>query len=564
MADSTSEKISRPVRPAGFLRHSPWILLFLTVFVVAAVRWRLREMPLERDEGEYAYAGQLMLQGIPPYKLAYNMKLPGTYASYAAIMAVFGQSPSGIHLGFALVNAAAIVLVFFCGRRLLDEWAGVAAAVTYALTSLSVSVLGLQAHATHFVVLPALGALFIFLQASISGKLRSLFASGFLFGVAFVMKQHGVMFGVFGLFYLVWVRARVQRDQFAWSKIRARSVPFDRVKYGRELSVFAAGLALPYLLVCLFLGLAGVFHQFIFWTVQYANQYVSAVPLGNRSELFRDAVNVVASPNIMFWILAGLGGILMWGEKRLGKQKILLTALLICSCLSISIGFYFREHYFVLLLPALSLLAGVAVSRGVFLLKQSRTAERFLAAPTLGLFLIGVVSTVVSQGEVWLGLSPVKACRQIYGSSLFPQAVAIGDYLRTNSAPTATIAVLGSEPEIYFYSRRHSATGYIYMYPLMEAQEYAQKMQEEAIHEIESARPEYVVFVKEPHSWLRSAGSKENLFEWWPAYRAAHYELAHTFEIETEQHVSDETTDRPPKGTVDVYRRNTPDSASGR
>ena len=24
-------------------------------------------MPLERDEGEYAYAGQLILQGIPPY-----------------------------------------------------------------------------------------------------------------------------------------------------------------------------------------------------------------------------------------------------------------------------------------------------------------------------------------------------------------------------------------------------------------------------------------------------------------------------------------------------------------
>lgn len=37
--------------------------------------------PLERDEGEYAYAGQLMLQGIPPYQLAYNMKLPGTYAA---------------------------------------------------------------------------------------------------------------------------------------------------------------------------------------------------------------------------------------------------------------------------------------------------------------------------------------------------------------------------------------------------------------------------------------------------------------------------------------------------
>src|ERR1700681_2047843 len=106
----------------------PWIIVGLTVVFVLAVRVRLQEMPLERDEGEYAYAGQLILQGVPPYKEAYNMKLPGTYAAYALIMAVFGQSRSGIHLGLALVNAASIVLVFLLGRKLLDDVAGMAAA----------------------------------------------------------------------------------------------------------------------------------------------------------------------------------------------------------------------------------------------------------------------------------------------------------------------------------------------------------------------------------------------------------------------------------------------------
>jgi len=46
---------------------------------------------VERDEGEYADAGQLILQGVPPYTLAYNMKFSGTYAAYAVIMAIFGQ-----------------------------------------------------------------------------------------------------------------------------------------------------------------------------------------------------------------------------------------------------------------------------------------------------------------------------------------------------------------------------------------------------------------------------------------------------------------------------------------
>jgi len=45
--------------------------------------------------------------------------------------------------------------------------------------------------------------------------------------------------------------------------------------------------------------------------------------------------------------------------------------------------------------------------------------------------------------------------------------------------------VLGSEPQIYFYSGRRSATGYLYMYSLTEEQKYALRMQKEMIGEIE-------------------------------------------------------------------------------
>ena len=87
------------------LRFAWWGLAIIVFGVTVAIRIRLLGMPLERDEGEYAYAGQLMLQGIPPYKLAYNMKFPGTYAAYAAIMSVFGQTTIGIRLGLLVVNA---------------------------------------------------------------------------------------------------------------------------------------------------------------------------------------------------------------------------------------------------------------------------------------------------------------------------------------------------------------------------------------------------------------------------------------------------------------------------
>ena len=149
-----------------------------------AVRIRLLPVPLERDEGEFAYAGQLILEGIPPYQLAYNVKLPGIYAAYALVMAVFGQTPFGIHLGLLFVNLGAIVLLFFLARRLFDPYAAVIASATYALMSTSTAVLGFRAHATHFVILAALGGFVLLLRGLQSRRALTLFWSGLLFGVA--------------------------------------------------------------------------------------------------------------------------------------------------------------------------------------------------------------------------------------------------------------------------------------------------------------------------------------------------------------------------------------------
>ena len=71
-----------------------WALacLLAILLLTAAVRIRLVDVPLERDEGEYAYAGQLILQGAPPYRHVYNMKMPGIYAGYALLEAAFGET----------------------------------------------------------------------------------------------------------------------------------------------------------------------------------------------------------------------------------------------------------------------------------------------------------------------------------------------------------------------------------------------------------------------------------------------------------------------------------------
>ena len=68
--------------PSWLPRRWALLLLALVLAVTAAARLKAVDIPLERDEGEYAYGGQLLLQGVPPYEAAYNMKFPGIYAAW--------------------------------------------------------------------------------------------------------------------------------------------------------------------------------------------------------------------------------------------------------------------------------------------------------------------------------------------------------------------------------------------------------------------------------------------------------------------------------------------------
>jgi 4-amino-4-deoxy-L-arabinose transferase-like glycosyltransferase len=458
---------------------SPKLALILVLLCTALIRIRLAPTPLERDEGEYAYAGQLMLEGIPPYSLASNMKLPGSYAMHGLIMALFGQTIVGIHVGLLLVNAVSILFVFLLARRLLGDAAAVAAAAAYAALSISPSVAGTASHATQFVVLFALPGTFLLLDKKAA-------RAGLCFGLAFLMKQHGVFFILFGATWLVYTRAGF-----------------------RTIVRFAAAAAAPYALTCLILWRAGVFSNFWFWTVTYARAYAVRVPLSIGISHFASTFSDILADNLTLLAMAAIGAFL---AIRMRKATFLLIFLLF-SFLTTVPGFLFRDHYFIPMLPAVALLAGAVASQ-----RWGRWA--LAGAIALSLF---------TERQFFFTKTPTEAARELWSINPFPEAIPAADYLRTHASPETPIAILGSEPEIYFYAHRHSATGYIYMYGLMEPQPYALRMQAELIHDLETNRPRYIVDVDVSTSWLMRDNSATRIFDWWDAYRPQHYALAQSF-----------------------------------
>ncbi len=485
-------------KKTGTGKYLAYAFLVLVIVLCAAIRIRLRAMPLERDEGEYAYAGQLMLQGIPPYKLAYTMKLPGTQTAYAAIMALFGQTPAGIHIGLLFVNAATTLLLYLLARRFSGRLGSVVAATSYAVLSTSVSVLGLAAHATHFVVLFAVAGILLHLKALDTGKMWQFFLSGILLGLAFLMKQHGIAFAVFGGLYLL--KSLLKNE---WQRPpQWKNVPKTFGSYG-------AGFVLPFALTCLILLAAGVFKNFWFWVFTYAAQYSSEVGVSRGADLFLGNFPSAVGPALWVWVIAAIGLTAFWWYPESRRHAAFIGGFLFFSFLAVCPGFMFRSHYFVLMLPAVALLAGLAIHSATKVLAAK--GGMALATIPATVFLAALGYTVIQQRALLFEADPVQVCQEVHGPNPFPEALVIAQYLDAHTAPDEPVVVLGSEPEIYFYAKRHSATGFIYMYGLMEHQKYALEMQKKMIGEIESARPQYLVMVQTGFSWLAAGGSPEDL-----------------------------------------------------
>lgn len=527
---------------ANLLKHWPWFAVAIMIFFVAAIRIRLLQIPLERDEGEFAYMGQLMLQGIPPYLLAYNMKLPGIYAAYALVMAVFGQTIAGIHLGFMIVNAIAIILLFLLTRRLFDNVTSVVAATSYALLSVSPSVLGTSAHATQFIVPLALGGTILLLNFLESGPYWKLFLGGLLYGLAFLMKQHAVFFIIFaGIF-------------FVWAVVGTRPVDWRRLATGGILLMLAS--AIPFIFTCLVLYASGVFTQFWFWTFTYGAQYVSQVPLSYAMHNFLFLAPRAINPWGFLWVIAGIGlTAIFWNEKA-RLSWFFLVGFALFSFLTVCPGFIFRKHYFVTLLPAVALLAGIGVSGMKQFLSERKMPFPVQIFPFL-LIAIAIVIPTLKMSDFFFRANPVEACRMMYGENPFPESIEIAEYIENHSTKDDKIAVLGSEPQIYFYANRKSATGYIYVYGLMERQDYAFLMQLEMIREIERARPRYAVIVNIPASWLLRPGSDMTIFKWAEKYFDTNYRTAAFVDVTPGGHhqtyLDDEARKNKPRSQFNVY-----------
>ena len=478
------------------------IVMLIAIVVVGLIRLRLAGIPLERDEGEYAYIGKLMLEGTAPYISAYNMKLPGTYFMYSLIMLVFGKSIVGIHYGLLIMNSFTMWFLFLGIRRLFNNQVAFICAVLYGFYTISAVVLGFAAHATHFINFFVAAGIYFMSRTTTSNNKYHVFLLGLMLGLAFLMKQQAVYFLFFGGAFIVYHYFPKNRNwvPLAWST-----------------GLYALGVILPYLITAGLLFLSGAFQKFWFWTVEYASTYASGVTFEEGKQAFAATFDPIYKEYPLVWIFAGLGLILLFISKYTILQKVIAGSFILFAFLSITPGFYFRQHYFITLLPAVTLLSAIALNSISNFIKGKIKLQAF-AFLSIVFILFTVGSAFTNNKDYYFKMEPEEIGRMIYQGNPFDESQEIANYIKEHSKPSDKIAILGSEPQILFYSDRRSATGYLYTYGLMENQPYNKSMQDEMIREIEKEKPKFIIFCRVAFSWLARNDSPKWIFEWSDKY----------------------------------------------
>ena len=484
----------------------PQIFFGVVLTGMLIFRLRLLHLPLDRDEGEFAYAGWRMLQGAVPYLDFYNMKMPGIYAAYSFFFFVFGVSIEAIRWGLVIVILSNTFFVYKIASRWEGARNGYFASICYLVFSMQVELQATAAHAEYFAMLFVLPGILLFTRASERKSMAGFFVSGLLTGTAFLMKQPAVSFIMMsGL--LLTLDALKFKPGWKYYMMSGASL--------------ALGAMLPLILTAALMMSAGAGGNFLLFTFSYAREYISYLTFNDGWNNLVAVLSKAVQPNLLLWLLVPAGLVIVGVTSRRNNYLIIFF---LFSFIATAAGLYFRPHYFQFLLHSLAMLAASALTiTESFLADKSRSSQSVRQLPAIFLTL-AVLYFAFSERKVFSLKTEEDYIKKIYGQDFFNATKKAGEFIAGNSSTGDSVAIFGAEPEIWFYSRRVAASGYMYVYPLLENQKFAPSMRQQFYSEVSESHPEILVYTSNGGTWYASDVIHKEMFNWYKALRDSSYQ----------------------------------------
>lgn len=371
------------------------------------------------DEGVRALTATRLLEGARLYVDVMTDKPPGATLFYAAVFALFGRSMKAVHLAATVWNFLTSMIIYLVAARFSSRRTGLWAAALFAYFSTNYLTQDTMAANTELLMsVPYTAAIYFFLKAhdlsrpardSASERAGSpvqsgvaLLAAGLMTGFAAIFKQTGVLnfvfFALYEMFEAYGARRAYAGERPGWLKATVKR-SFIR------LSLIATGFIAVLMALFLWLLLTEALGGFWRNAIALNKFYIDADPAGLWLKFMVGRGLGYILFNAALWTLG------VWVAARSIKRAkknmqgdsfsdpvypSLNLAVALWGAVSLSsvmISGRFFGHYFILVLPALSLLAAEGVGLlGERLRDPLRKRSARVAVAALGfLFLVGFV-----------------------------------------------------------------------------------------------------------------------------------------------------------------------------
>jgi hypothetical protein len=467
------------------------VLALVLLTIAGRLPLLLKHQAIE-DEIVYCVVAHEILAGGQPYTSAVERKPPLLFWTYAAIFKVFGpfnwQALHASGIAWVLLTMLALYLT---ARRLFDGWTGLIAALLYSVFQPGLYPNNLSFNGEVLMNLPIAWAYVIGFAPSRSRWRPELAVAGALLSAAFLLKQPAAIAAAPLCLYVLLPSYRRTRG-------------YLKVDSLIQATVLTVGFLAVLLAVGALLLSRGLLREAVYWTI--GDHDVPHVFWDKALE--HTATFAAACLPLVAGTAASLTNAELWTGRR--AERTALCGLLVVSAIGAAASGRFFPHYYIALLPPLTLLASPVLARlwretgsvsgsvsgkhehapggpappegtGGWFGQPSRSALPGAHGAVSRSALPEAHGTVFGRPSVWtrnrrvirwLSLAWVMAAAALFFvidwrefASLAPETQA-GLYIRTHSEPDERLFVWGRQTQIYLDARRRPASRYITTFPL--------------------------------------------------------------------------------------------------
>lgn len=466
-----------------------------------------------RDSGVFLYMGWRILHGELPYRDIWDHKPPVVFYINALGLAIVNHSRWGIwFIEFVSLLTAAII-----GYYLIKKAFGTLSAVLSTLFWLLTLVFVIEGGnlTTEYTLPLQFAALWLIYDVDKPEFPNwRYFLIGFMGAITFFTKQTAIGIWIAIILYLTCRR-------LSSGQVR---------RWLRELFLVFTGSMVPVAAILIFFGVQGVLPQL--WSAAFKYNVVyssSTTDLMSRLEPLYYGIMPLTTVGLFQFSMVGcvFAIILVLFKKDVLGHCLSLVTIglfdLLIELFLVSTSGYVYSHYYMAMLPVLSLFTGM-----LFWVFSSQITAWEIPVMAKYAFVIGV-TLITMWGSFQRYSDQVEAFREKRND------VAIR-FIGEATSPDDYVLIWGAETSANYFSHRRSPSRFVYQYPLYQAGYVDEKMIEEFLGDIVQKHPRLIIDTHNPttpiynfpiHSqaidarigYLQSHYQKVKVIDFWTIYK---------------------------------------------